>query len=198
MTANLPGLPPSASTQQTTETINALITDYNSGRIADLATALTDIAALQALRRLAQIQALETGAVNTGTATIPFDDTIPLAAEGNLFMSLSITPQDAASTLVIEVVGIAACSAAGTNGMTITLCQDAGNALAAAVVPAVANVTTTIPLRHVMTSGTTSATTFKVRMGSNAAGTTTFNGQLGGRIYGGVMASSIVIREYLP
>jgi hypothetical protein len=48
-----------------------------------------------------------------------------------------------------------------------------------------------------MTSGTTSATTFKVRAGANAAGTTTFNGTAGARLFGGVMASSMVIREVL-
>ena len=46
-----------------------------------------------------------------------------------------------------------------------------------------------------MTSGTTSATTFKVRGGSGAASTTTFNGSAGSAFMGGALASSIVIRE---
>jgi hypothetical protein len=46
-----------------------------------------------------------------------------------------------------------------------------------------------------MTAGTIIATTFKVRVGCSGAGTTTFNGVAGGRIFGGVMASSITITE---
>jgi hypothetical protein len=49
--------------------------------------------------------------------------------------------------------------------------------------------------KHTMTSGTTSPTTFRFRAGGNVAGTTTFNGNAGARIFGGVMASSIVIQE---
>jgi hypothetical protein len=51
---------------------------------------------------------------------------------------------------------------------------------------------------HVMTSGTTSPTTFRFRAGLHVAGTTTFNGQGGNRKFGGVLASSIVIREVAP
>jgi hypothetical protein len=53
-------------------------------------------------------------------------------------------------------------------------------------------------LCHKMTSGTTSATTFRVRVGLNGAGTITFNGRSAARQLGGVMASSIVIREVAP
>jgi len=45
-----------------------------------------------------------------------------------------------------------------------------------------------------MTAGTTSATTFKFRVGINS-GTFTFNGYSGGRKLGGVAASSMTITE---
>jgi hypothetical protein len=48
---------------------------------------------------------------------------------------------------------------------------------------------------HSMTAGTTSSTTFTVRAGSDGAGTVTLNGRGGGRIFGGVSVSSIVILE---
>jgi hypothetical protein len=51
-------------------------------------------------------------------------------------------------------------------------------------------------LVHKMTAGTTSATTFKIRMGGESAGTVTFNGYSGGQVFGGVMASSMTITEY--
>ena len=46
-----------------------------------------------------------------------------------------------------------------------------------------------------MTAGTASETTFKVRVGFNASGTTTFNGSGGARRLGGNFASSITITE---
>jgi hypothetical protein len=49
-------------------------------------------------------------------------------------------------------------------------------------------------MTHYMTAGTTSATTFKVRGGVNA-GTLTFNGEVGARLFGGVCASSITVTE---
>ena len=52
-----------------------------------------------------------------------------------------------------------------------------------------------IVFSHFMTAGTTSETTFKVRAGFNASGTTTFNGSGGARRLGGVFASSITITE---
>jgi hypothetical protein len=148
----------------------------------------------------AQIQmvSVETGAVATGTTPIPFDDTIPQITEGDQYMTLAITPKSATSKLVIEVVWNGSHSVSTTT--TVALFQDAtANALAAVgQVPNAGGNMMCTSLRHIMTSGTTSATTFRVRAGGNTTGTLTFNGSSGARIYGGVMASSIVIREVAP
>jgi hypothetical protein len=48
---------------------------------------------------------------------------------------------------------------------------------------------------HYMAAGTTSATTFKVRIGAVTSGTITFNGIGSARKLGGVLASSITITE---
>jgi len=58
-----------------------------------------------------------------------------------------------------------------------------------------ANGMDTFILEHEMAAGTTSATTFKVRIGSIAAGTTTINGHSGVRKLGGVQISSIEVVE---
>ena len=61
-----------------------------------------------------------------------------------------------------------------------------------------ANLLTAINFTYTMTSGTTSATTFKFRAGGEggtSGNTTYFNGISGARKMGGVMASSIVIKE---
>lgn len=147
--------------------------------------------------RIAQIVNTETGAVATGTTQLPFDDTIPQNTEGDQYMSLSITPTNAASTLYIEAVVILANSVGGA--LTAALFQDStANALAASGSVAGINELRTLVIRHTMVAGATLATSFKARAGVNAAGTTTFNGQSAARKLGGVMASSITITEVLP
>lgn len=142
-----------------------------------------------------QIKNTQTGAVATGTTTIPYDDTIPQNTEGDQYMTLTITPTSASNKLLIQVVWIG--TSTGAQRMTAALFQDsAANALAASViVNDNAGFEIINNFSHYMTSGTTSATTFKVRVGGNAAGTTTFNGTGGVRSFGGVMASSITITE---
>lgn len=147
--------------------------------------------------QLGQTVKVETGAVNTGTTILPADDTIPQNTEGDEYMTLSITPKSATSRLIIDVKLYGANSAAGVTVLTAALFRDSG-ADAIAVgwdTSSSAGVSCDIGFTHVMDSPGTSATTFKVRAGGSSAGTTTFNGAGGNRFYGGVMASSIVIRE---
>ena len=147
-----------------------------------------------------QVVNYQTGAVATGTTQIPPDDTIPQITEGNEYMTLAITPKSATSNLIIAVVFFGAGSIAGQQNISVALFQDAtANALASVYTQtANANAAVTIPLTHKMTSGTTSATTFRVRAGLGAAGTITFNGYASGRVFGGVAASSITITEVVP
>jgi hypothetical protein len=163
-----------------------------------LAGGLTAAATVMAPGAQIQMVSVETGAVATGTTVMPNDDTIPQITEGNEYMTLAITPKSATSKLVIEVVWNGSSSVNGT--LAMGLFQDStANALAAVLnTPGNTDYSTNISLTHVMVSGTTSATTFRVRVGSNAASTTTFNGTAGTRRLGGVMASSIVIREVAP
>lgn len=145
-----------------------------------------------------QVVNYNTGAVATGTGTIPSDDTIPQNTEGDQYMSLAITPLFSTSKLVIEVVGQFS-NAAGGGRFMMALFQDTtANALAASTQGFFdANKPFMLSLIHYMTAGTTSSTTFKVRAGtlSVAAGTTTFNGSAGARLLGGVSSSSITIWE---
>jgi hypothetical protein len=142
-----------------------------------------------------QVVNFMSSAVATGTTTIPQDDTIPQNTEGTEFMTLAITPTSASSNLRIDVVVNGAGSA--TNSWIVALFQDSTvNAIAAINYNMAANnVASPASFTYYMTSGTTSSTTFKVRAGLISAGTYTFNGQSGGRLFGGVMASSITITE---
>jgi hypothetical protein len=144
--------------------------------------------------RVQQVVNSQTGAVATGTTTIPFDDTIPQNTEGTEVMTLAITPKSALNTLLIDVTVFASVTA--TPWIIAALFQDS-TANALATVASFNNLSTagmTITFRHKMVAGTT-ATTFKVRLGPSSAATLTFNGQSGGRIFGGVAASSITITE---
>ncbi len=138
-----------------------------------------------------------TGASATGTTVIPFDDTIPQNTEGDQYMTLAITPKSSTSILKISAQAVSSNGTAARN-QAIALFQDS-TASALAVANIFENVGTamnTTSLLYTMTSGTTSSTTFKIRIGANNTGTTTFNGASGGRLFGGVSNSSITIEEY--
>ena len=146
--------------------------------------------------KIIQIVNFQTGAVATGTSIIPGDDTPPLNTEGNQFMTKSITPTDANSKLMIDIVFNSAQTA--NSEYTVALFKDSDvNALAAVMQNPYPTLSRCKPtcFKHFMTAGTTSTITFKVRAGSVAANTMTFNGYLSARTYGGVMASSITITE---
>jgi hypothetical protein len=138
----------------------------------------------------------QTGALATGTTTMPLDDTIPQNTEGTQFITLSITPKSAASILRIDVSAVIGLSGSVVTGMA--LFQDTtASALATSIITAGGvNHVSTATMTHTMTSGTTSATTFKIRIGPASAATVTFNGAGGARYFGGVMASGITITEY--
>jgi hypothetical protein len=137
-----------------------------------------------------------TGAVATGTTTMPNDDTIPQNTEGDEYMTLAITPKATANKLKITVVwnGI---NSAGVANMIVALFQDSTADAIAAIKQTAGGGNTMINATfvHYMAAGTTSSTTFKVRAGCASAGTTTFNGEASARLFGGKTASSITIEE---
>jgi hypothetical protein len=181
-------------TENTTpsQTLDFILTYSGSAGAARKVTAAN-------IGRLVQVVSTQTGAVATGTTVIPGDDTIPQNTEGTEFMTLSITPKSSTNKLRIDVTALLSHSTA-TGFLAAAIFQDStANALAAmAQTQTSAASATMFTFSHVMDAGTTSATTFKVRGGCAAVGTTTFNGQSSGRLFGGVFASSIRITEYVP
>ena len=163
----------------------------------DNSTKVATTAFVRKFKQLAQIVTTQTGAVATGTTIIPFDDTIPQSTEGDQFMSLAITPTNASSTLEIEVTAFF--SPASSANQAMALFQDStANALATSSQSQSPNFMAEHTIKHVMTAGTTSETTFKIRSGNAAGYATTFNGLASARYYGGNLASRITIKEYLP
>ncbi len=149
---------------------------------------------------IALIQSVTTTATTftTVNSDIPFDDTIPQNTEGTEVMTRSITPTNTNSRLRITVVAQGSCLSSA-QVMTVALFQDStANALATQWSLYAANGGDVITFVHEMTAGTTSSTTFKVRMGGNTASSfnITFNGYNGGRIYGGTQISRITVEEF--
>lgn len=132
----------------------------------------------------------------TGTTTIPIDNTIPQITEGTEFMTMSFTPKSATNKLSIDVFGYFAISVA--ENMTIALFKDAtANALAVnGAYQGTGTATTPLYVVHSMTAGTTSAITFRVRVGAGGAATTYFNGSGGQRFGGAITMSRIKVTEY--
>jgi hypothetical protein len=134
--------------------------------------------------------------VVTCSTAIPNDDTIPQKAEGDEILTLAITPRSATSTLLIEFsAGIS--RGATTVGLISALFQDATNNALFATDPSGSSCTQLGFIRHVMTSGTTSSTTFKVRVGCDS-GSCYVNGDgSGNALMGGTSNSILTITEFL-
>lgn len=133
--------------------------------------------------------------LNCSTPTIPADDTIPQNTEGTEVLTVTITPKFSTSNLLITFSSIFSISATGS--ATIALFQDSmANALAAKCYDLSA-AGMCGHFMHVMTSGTTSSTTFKIRAGP-AANSLYCNGpDGGGQIMGGVCNTLLTVEEYL-
>jgi hypothetical protein len=146
--------------------------------------------------KVLQFAETSTGAVATGTTLIPYDDTIPQITEGDEYLSLAVTPESASSDLLIEVVVHGAMSSGAY--FTVALFEDGTND-ALSVANFASNLTggaqQTTCLRYVVAAGSTSARTYKVRIGGNTAGTFTLNGTGSGRRFGGRMISSLTVTE---
>lgn len=140
------------------------------------------------------------GTLTTGTTTTPSDNTIPQNTEGVAVTTLdtAITPMSASNILEVDVfIGTTSNSAAGL--YTLALFQDAtAGALAAASVQPGAGQQAQMSIpAFPLVANTTSATTFKSRVGGSAAGTQSINGDAGAQLYGGVSWSCCIVKEIM-
>ena len=148
------------------------------------------------------VQALETTPITsvvTCSTTMPYDDTIPQNTEGTEVITKAITPTNASNRLRIER-DIPLVSAGAAGNISAALFQDTtAGALAAASVYVSytgSGECATLTLVHEMAAGTTSATTFKIRVG-HSSGTAYVNGDgaAGARRFGGVSAARLRVTE---
>lgn len=117
------------------------------------------------------------GTVATGSTTFPLTNAAITNSSGDQYMSQAITPTNAANRLRVETSAFVTNSAA-SEWMGMGLFQDAVSAVLAVNWHhiAVATAGASVHILYDALASTVSATTFKVRIGGSAAGTTTFNG----------------------
>lgn len=142
----------------------------------------------------------EVATVNTdlqsNTTAIAADGTIPQNSEGSEVFTIAITPKNTSHILHIEVGVWWSNSGANTN--IVALFQDTTADALAAVSQyiAAASATASTKMFYRMAAGTTSATTFKVRVGATG-GTWSVNGAGGSSLFGGVGNSYIKVTEMI-
>lgn len=171
------------------------------GNKADLATRLLvamDADGLLKLSDVIQIQYATDAAVSAALSTnIPFDDTIPQNDEGDEVITQAITPK--ASTSILEIVATLHISAAAAEHIIAALFVDTtADAIAASVhYVGAGDKIVTMTLRHLLVSGSTTARTYKVRIGT-ASQNVVLNGIVTGpaRELGGVLISSLRVTEW--
>jgi hypothetical protein len=172
------------------------LTTYVSGEVLTASSLNANFSFAASAGKVVQVVNTQTGTVATGTTVIPFDNTIPQNTEGTEFLTLSITPTSATNFLLVSVVLNFSYSIVNTVSFALFRDSTASALAAAAELGSTATGLINSGLTHKLTAGSTAATTFKIRMGGETAGTVTLNGYSGGQVFGGVMASSMTITEY--
>ncbi len=123
-----------------------------------------------------QVVQSQSASFSSTTTVIPLDNTAPQITEGTEFLTATITPTSATSRLKIDVV--INLSASPANWVCAAVFQDSTvNALASSITYIGINTASAVvPISYIMTAGTTSATTFRLRYGPGGAGTCYVNG----------------------
>lgn len=138
----------------------------------------------------------------TSTATIiPLDDTIPQIAEGVEYLTATITPSNAANRLRVTAYAPVLTGSVAAMSAIAALFQDAtADALAVSHMSFGNSGSTngsSLTLTHEMAAGTTSATTFRLRLGPST-GTLYINGSSSARFFGGIGAMRLTVEEFAP
>lgn len=141
-----------------------------------------------------QVVNIQSSAFTSTTTLIPLDNTIPQNTEGTELFTLSITPTSATTKLKIDVVLHGGVSVGAWASLAIFQDSNANAIAATSSYMSQAGGAIAIPLTYFMTSGTTSATTFKLRYGPNT-GTMGINGNNTAGFFNGTLYTSMTITE---
>ena len=136
-----------------------------------------------------------TAAITNCNTAIPDDNTIPQITEGTEVLTATITPNNSSNYLHITFFGWTSTNSASRTGCA--LFQDAtDNALCAESSKSGTDAPRAHTLIYRMTAGTTSSTTFIIRIGNDAGSTEYLNAtSAGARMFGGVSIATLTINE---
>ena len=151
--------------------------------------------------KIAQVVQAQSTSVNTTTDQITHDNSIPQNNEGEEMLTLAITPTNASSTLFIFVDFVIGTAGSGVGSIIALFKDSTANAIESKIVNTgqVNNIQADAKFIHKISAGSTSAQTFKVRIGCAGSGTISMNSyNASDTTLGGTMKSSIVIMEVLP
>jgi hypothetical protein len=162
----------------------------DGGNIVDL-TGVTIDSTANVTGKVIQISTNQTAAHATSTSATPHDNTIPQSNEGLEVLTLAFTPTSSSNKLIITA-NIMHGDPTGAN-MALALFQDSGTDAIAATSQNNPNMATG-SLIHVMTAGTTSETTFKLRIGPSSSHNYYLNGT-SAQHFSTAAASTIIIQE---
>jgi hypothetical protein len=144
------------------------------------------------------VEATPVTAVTSCATVIPLDNSIPQNTEGDEVITVAITPTNASNRLSIEFDASQIGLSAGVYPICAMFQDSTAGALAAGSGFPVAGGTngSSMRLSYEMAAGTTSATTFKIRVGPSSAATVHVNGDSSGtRMFGGVAAARLRVTE---
>lgn len=151
-------------------------------------------------KRVVQIVHAQIQTPGSGSTALPRDTSIPQQGEGNEVITATITPTSATNELLIKISVCGNHGQPGGSAWAAALFQDSiADALAVAEASGGASqsMIDVVNFPYDMIAGTTSAITFKVRIGLSS-GTIYWNQAAGEAYYGGKLISSITIFEYKP
>jgi len=151
--------------------------------------------------KVAQVVMATTTTSASITATIPQDDTIPQSTEGVEFLTVTLTPTNAASTIHLQFESQG--SANGIRNIIFSLFEgSASNAFAATYYTVTtSNYMSPMVLSASISAGSTSARTYRLRAGCSAgtAGTVyLLRDALASQYFGGTNTARLIATEILP
>lgn len=138
-----------------------------------------------------------TSSYTSTTTVLPGDTTVPQNTEGTELLTASITPSSSANLL--EIIGSVPGSTSGNLALCAAIFRDStASAIAAAIdTPSAVNNLKRVEARTLVVAASTAATTFKLRYGPAIAGTAYANGISTEDRFGGVLYSSLLVRELM-
>jgi hypothetical protein len=131
------------------------------------------------------------------TTLIPGDNTIPQNTEGTEILTASITPKSATNRIRIRFIAFGATDSIRDASVALFVDSTANALTASTVTTPAGEYRVPLCLEYEESAASTSARTYKIRVGPGA-GSMRLNGSNSGRFFGGVARATLVVEEIDP